>query len=83
MQRMRDETDHLMRVLRLLQVVSCKGKSVLALFYKELLIKRWMLNNLGPVHTAPFPYENGAKLIRFGPAFILLRCENGAFRKRE
>ena len=36
---------------------------------------------LGPVHTAPFSYENGAKFIRFGLAFTLFHCENGAFRK--
>ena len=35
-----------------------------------------------PVHTAPFSYENGAKLIRSGLAFTWLRCEHGAFRKR-
>ena len=38
--------------------------------------------SLGPVYTAPFSYENGVKLIRFRPAFTLLRCENGAFPKQ-
>ena len=35
---------------------------------------------IGTVHTAPFSYENGGKLIRFGLALTLglLRCKNGA-----
>ena len=40
------------------------------------------LTHSGPVHTATFSYENGVKLLRFCLAFTLLRCENGAFRKR-
>ena len=36
---------------------------------------------LSPVHIALFSYDNGTNLIRFGLAFTLLRCENGALRK--
>ena len=39
-------------------------------------------NDLGPIHTAPFSYENAAKLIRFDFEFTLLRCENRVFPKR-
>ena len=46
--------------------------------YKALL----PTSMIGPVHTAPFSYENGEKLIRFGLAVTLLRCENGALQKR-
>ena len=35
--------------------------------------------NLGPVHIAPYSYENGYKSIRFCLAFTLLRYENGDF----
>ena len=33
----------------------------------------------GPVHIAPYSYENGYKSIRFCLAFTLLRYENGDF----
>ena len=54
----------------------CKKSSQIGPYFSHAVI-------LGPVHTAPPSYENGAKLIRFGLAFTLLRCENGASRKRE
>ena len=41
-----------------------------------------VFDDVGSVHTAMFSYENGVQLLRFCLAFTLLRCENGAFRKR-
>lgn len=50
---------------------------------KQLLIWKFVCQAedvlLGPVHTAPFTNESGAKFFHFCPAFTLLRCENRAF----
>jgi len=37
---------------------------------------------LGPVHTTPEEFENGALFLRLGLPSTLIRTENGAFRKR-